>query len=73
MIKEIFVIKKGTALYFSYADWRPKFSANLDDAKQFDSYDGAEKFLGGDEDAVKWFGKGFYQIEKLFVITNENE
>jgi hypothetical protein len=74
MIKEVYIIKSGTGRYYSYPDWRPKFTENKEDAKQFSSYERAYTVLeaGSDSDRFSnWFSDGFYQIEKWFVVIEE--
>jgi hypothetical protein len=76
MIKEVYIIKSGTGRYYEYAGFKPKFSANREDAYQFNSYKQAYTLLeaGGDSYGSgydNWFSDGFYQIEKWFVVIEE--
>jgi hypothetical protein len=73
MIKEIYVIKNSKGSYYARGGggWRPGFTSNLQEARQFDDYYSALKLLReGTTSYTKmdmWFYKGFYQIEKWFV------
>lgn len=76
MIKEVFVIKRGTDLYYSAADWHPHFSANQQDALTYLTHKEAElalrEFARESEYGTKWFPDGFYQIEKWYVVEEDD-
>jgi hypothetical protein len=74
MIEIRFVVVKNGSLYYAGADWRPKFSANREDADLFGSYEQAEKILreGAGETESPWFPDGYYTVEKWFIVKDTN-